>query len=353
MKQYRIVGLMSGTSLDGLDIAYCEFREEETWKYQIQHAITVPYPEDWRVRMLGLSSLAAKELVIFHAEFGRYCGLRVSEFLKARNLEADFIASHGHTVFHQPADAYTFQAGDGAALCAAAGLAVVCDFRSMDVALGGQGAPLVPLGDKVLFAEYDYCLNLGGISNVSFEKNGARVASDIGVCNILLNELAGLRGKLFDEDGSMARAGKCSREMLKELNALTYYSLPFPKSLGREDLESTIMDIFRRNTFSLTPEDLMATAVEHIAQQTGPFLSGGKILLTGGGSFNHFLTERIAHYSTSQIVIPEQLLVNYKEALIFAFLGLRRWRNEFNCLKSVTGASRDSIGGAIYMANPG
>lgn len=352
MKSYRVTGLMSGTSLDGLDIAYCEFREEQHWKYQILHAITIPYPDDWRTRMLNLGSLSGMELVRFHTGFGKYCGMRVAEFLKERNLKTDFIASHGHTVFHQPAAGYTFQAGDGAALCAAAGLSVVCDFRSMDVALGGQGAPLVPVGDQLLFGEYEYCLNLGGISNVSFDRNGLRLASDISVCNILLNELAGLRGKLFDEDGKMARTGKCSDEMLKELNALPYYFLPFPKSLGREDLESTIIAVFRQNRFNLSPEDLMATAVEHVAQQIGPYLSGGKSLLTGGGALNHFLTERIAHYSTSQIIIPDDLMVNYKEALIFAFLGLKRWRQELNCLKTVTGASRDCIGGAVYLAEP-
>ncbi len=350
MDSYRIVGLMSGTSLDGLDIALCHFTMDENWSFEIVAAETVSYDEAFKVKLSGLSKGSAIDLARFNIDFGRYCGEKVADFIKREKVAADFIASHGHTIFHQPAAGYTCQIGDGAALSVAAGLPVVCDFRTTDVALHGQGAPLVPIGDQLLFREYSYCLNLGGIANISFEKDGKRLAFDISACNILFNHLALEKGLSYDKDGEIAKSGKVHSGLLEKLDAGKYYSKAFPKSLGREDVDIILNEHFTMNSYSLNTEDLMATAVEHVARQIGKYAESGKMLVTGGGAFNSYLMARIKKYSGATLILPDPLLVNYKEALIFAFLGLRRWRSEYNCLSSVTGANRDNIGGAIYLS---
>ncbi len=350
MDSYKIVGLMSGTSLDGLDIALCHFTLAEHWSFEIVAAETVNYDEGFKVGLSGLSKGSALDLVRFNIDFGKYCGEKVADFIARKKVEVDFIASHGHTIFHQPAAGYTCQIGDGAALSVAAGLPVVCDFRSTDVALHGQGAPLVPIGDQLLFSEYNYCLNLGGIANISFEKDGKRIAFDISACNILFNHLALEKGLAYDKEGEIAASGRVHSGLLEKLDAGKYYTKTFPKSLGREDVDIILKEYFTLNSYSLSTEDLMATAVEHVARQIGKYAEAGKMLVTGGGAFNSYLMARIEEYSGSTLILPTPLLVNYKEALIFAFLGLRRWRSENNCLRSVTGAMRDNIGGAIYLS---
>jgi len=350
MDSYKVIGLMSGTSLDGLDIAFCDFSFKDKWEYKIVQAETIEYDENMRIRLSSLAGSTALEFASFHVAFGKFCGDKVAAFLKRNKLKADFIASHGHTIFHQPALAFTTQIGDGAALSVAAGLPVVCDFRSVDVALGGQGAPLVPLGDELLFRDYTACLNLGGIANISFAKDGGRVAFDISVCNILFNYLAMKSGNTFDRDGEMARAGKVNSTLLEQLNSLPYYQMNYPKSLGREDVDKIIDNYIEKNEYNLSLQDLMATAVEHVAMQIAKFADTGSLLITGGGAFNRFLLFRLKEFSRAELCVPDPLLVNYKEALIFAFLGLKRWRSELNCLKSVTGAKRDSVGGAIYSS---
>lgn len=341
---------MSGTSLDGLDIAYCRFVFDGHWSFEIVAAETVSYNEVLKKSLSELSRGSALDLAKSNIDFGRYCGEKVADFVKREKLEVDFIASHGHTVFHQPAAGYTCQIGDGAALSVAAGIPVVCDFRSTDVALHGQGAPLVPIGDQLLFHDYDYCLNLGGIANISFDRDGVRLAFDLSVCNILFNHLANKMGLDYDKDGEIAASGKVHSELLEKLDSEKYYAKAFPKSLGREDVDIILQKYFTLNSDSLSIEDMMATAVEHVARQIGKYAESGKMLLTGGGAFNSHLVSRIQKYSAAKLVIPDSILVNYKEALIFAFLGLRRWRSEANSLRSVTGAMRDSVGGAIYIA---
>ena len=339
---------MSGTSLDGLDIALCDFHLDEKWTFKILEAETISYDESLKQQLFGLSKGSAVELAKSHTMFGRFCGEQVADFMRRKKVRAHFVASHGHTVFHQPSSGFTTQIGDGASMSVEAGLPVVCDFRSTDVALGGQGAPLVPLGDQLLFAEYDSCLNLGGIANISFEAEGKRVAFDISACNILFNHLAQEKDMAYDKGGEIASSGKVHSKLLEELNSEKYFSKVYPKSLGREDVDLILNKYFVLNSYALSIEDLMATAVEHVAQQIGKLAVSGKMLVTGGGAFNSNLVSRIKNYSGATPVIPDQLLVNYKEALIFAFLGLKRWRSEVNCLGTVTGASRDNIGGAIY-----
>jgi anhydro-N-acetylmuramic acid kinase len=284
-----------------------------------------------------------------HAAYGQYLGTLVRSFLKRNNAKADFISSHGHTVFHQPGNHFTAQAGDGAALSAACGLPVVCDFRTADVALGGQGAPLVPIGDQLLFSEYEYCLNLGGIANISFSRGGKRIAYDICPVNMVLNHLASEKGKGYDKGGKMAEKGYFNVILLSKLNSAPYYQRTYPKSLGREEIEKYFFKILKREKAST--EDKLHTFIEHVAIEIAAATRNrkGKMLVTGGGAYNDYLISRIRAHSSLQVVIPSPKIIEFKEALIFAFLGVLRWRNEVNTLKSVTGARRDSSGGAIYM----
>ncbi|MEI6764771.1 MAG: anhydro-N-acetylmuramic acid kinase [Bacteroidota bacterium] len=350
---YHVIGIMSGTSLDGVDLAYCEFRcNENRWHYAIIEAVTCPYPLGWPEKLRQLETGSALDLAKTHNELGRLYGSMVASFIETHRLKPLFIASHGHTIFHQPGNGFTTQIGDGAAIAAKCGLPVINDFRSMDVALGGQGAPLVPMGDRLLFSDFDYCLNIGGFANISYEKSGKRLAYDVCPANIVLNELAQSSGKAYDNDGNIARQGRIDEKLLNALNGLNYYKISPPKSLGREWLCAEFLPMLHESKRRL--EDNMATVVEHIATQIGAAVTGnsnGKLLLTGGGAYNNFLVERIRFHSNAQIIVPDALTVEFKEALIFAFLGVLRWRNENNGLSSVTGARADSCGGAVYSGN--
>jgi anhydro-N-acetylmuramic acid kinase len=353
---YRLLGLMSGTSLDGLDLAYCEFRESGgSWEYSIGAAETVPYAPEWKQRLASLERGTAFDFVSADTEYGHLLGHRCLEFIKKHNLEPLFIASHGHTIFHQPASGITSQIGSGAAIAAEAGLPVVCDFRSLDVALGGQGAPLVPIGDELLFTDYDFCLNLGGFANISTRIEGRRIAFDICPVNIVMNALAAKVGLEYDRNGEMASTGKVDQPLLNRLNALPYYSMKAPKSLGKEWTITNIWPLL--DASGLPVADLLATCCEHAAIQIGRACEAdsanpGTLLVTGGGALNTHLIERIRVHAQPRIVIPEPAVIHYKEALVFAFLGLLRWLDRSNCLASVTGANHDNPGGAIYSSHP-
>jgi anhydro-N-acetylmuramic acid kinase len=341
---------MSGTSLDGVDLAFCRFhREAGKWDYTIEAAETVPYPAVWKERLESAERSSALEISLTDAEYGRYLGKLAKEFLRKYNLDADFIASHGHTIFHQPEKGMTLQIGKGSALAAESGFMVVNDFRSQDVSLGGQGAPLVPVGDRLLFGEYGYCLNLGGFANISYDAGEKRIAFDICPVNIVMNRLAGARGQAYDRDGLLARKGSVVPGLVEKLNDLLYYEQQPPKSLGKEWVISHINPLLDKNDESV--EDLLTTFCEHIAEQiarcTDP--AGGMVLATGGGALNTYLMERIRAHAGNSIIVPDLLTVNFKEALIFAFLGVLRIRNEVNVLASVTGASRDHSSGVIWF----
>jgi anhydro-N-acetylmuramic acid kinase len=353
-KIWKIVGLMSGTSLDGLDIALCEFSLEKTKEvsFRILKSTTIEYTEHEKTR-LSLMEASAVQLAETDVWFGGFCGEKVSDFLQKHSLQADLVASHGHTVFHQPSKKFSTQIGQGAALSASAGLPVVCDFRSMDVALGGQGAPLVPIGDQLLFKEFAFCLNLGGIANISVKRGDGIIAYDVCPANIPFNLLARQKGMEYDRNGEMARKGKVDELLLAKMEQLGFYSLPSPKSLGKEWIDEAFLPLL--NSSSLTIEDKMATVCEHvskrIAEEVLQYASmGSSLLVTGGGAFHSYLIEKLEEKLGNRctVHIPVAQLVNFKEALVFAFLGYLRVNNKVNSLGQVTGARKDSIGGALY-----
>ena len=350
MKSQLAIGIMSGTSLDGLDLALCEFQLNSAgWRYKILKADTLAYTKDWHDKLSMAPGFSGEELLRLHSDFGRFIGLEARKFLGKTGLKAEIICSHGHTVFHQPQNGFTFQLGEGSAIAANAGITTISDFRNLNVALGGQGAPLVPLGDEVLFAEYNYCLNLGGISNISFQHKRKRVAYDICPVNMILNYISGDLGMEYDNEGHAGRKGVIHTGLLEKLNSLSFYKQSFPKSLGREWLEKEFLPIL--NKYQLKPVDKLRTVYEHIAMQISLAMdsrSRKSALVTGGGAFNTFLIELIQSYTKHQIQIPDALLVNYKEALIFAFLGVLRMHDYINCFSSVTGSRYDCSGGAIH-----
>lgn len=347
MKKYRAIGLMSGTSLDGLDIVLSEFWYDNAWNFKILKAITQDYSAEVLNRLQRSQLLSARDLKKLDNDLGDFFGDAVVNFLSDID-SVDFIASHGHTIFHEPDKNLTLQIGNGANIYAKTGIKTICDFRSVDVALNGQGAPLVPIGDQYLFSQYDACLNLGGFSNISFQKNGERIAFDICPVNIVLNEFAQkLYQKEFDENGDFGKSGKVNLDVLKRLNNLSFYATLPPKSLGKEWLDGE----FRFIVEDIEDVDIFASLYEHIAQQIVIVLnenSFGNVLITGGGANNSFLIDLIRAKTNTKIVLPERNIIDYKEALIFSFLGVLRMEMLVNCLSSATGSLKDNIGGAIY-----
>lgn len=346
---------MSGTSLDGLDIASCIFnRKGQHWEYRIEAAECIAYTEYWQEQLQEAHRLSGYQLLRLHKEYGVYLAEQVNEFTRANRLQPGLISSHGHTVFHEPGNMLSFQLGDGAVIYALTGIPVVCDLRAVDVAAGGHGAPLVPIGDRLLFAEYEMCLNLGGIANISYEKEGSRIAYDICPCNLILNRIAMEKGAAYDAFGAWAANGRVNAALMDRLNSWPYYSFLPPKSLDKEALLAELMPLFDTE---IPVEDRLATATLHIAMQIAKAIhqayrhsANAKILITGGGAFNNFLVEQLQRMTGVQVVMPDANLVNFKEALVFAFLGLLRIEGQANGLGSVTGAKTDTIGGALWGA---
>jgi len=341
------VGTMSGTSLDGIDIALCRFWEsDERWNFEILDAKTVYYSTDWKGKLRNAPALGAQEFLKLNNEYGRYTGDLINQFLQGFQ-PPDLIASHGHTIFHQPENSFTFQLGNGAAIAAKTNITTVSDFRNLDVALGGQGAPLVPVGDQLLFPEFGYCLNIGGFANISFLSDGKRVAFDICPANIILNEMAMKKGFNFDQDGQIGALGHIDNQLLLKLNNLGYYKQKWPKSLAREWIEREITPLLAVSGLSV--EDQAATFYEHIAVQiASTIINNGNMLVTGGGAHNSFLLGKLKSKISCRITLPEQKLVDFKEALIFAFLGVLTSSGKINVYSSTTGSTRDHIGGTIF-----
>ena len=341
---------MSGTSLDGIDIAYCEFTKKEQWEFKIIFAETFAYNDQWKNILSNVENSSAIDLARNNVFLGQLFGNITNAFIdfnKIEKSEIDAIASHGHTIFHQPELALTTQIGCGAQIAALTSIATVCDFRTTDVALGGQGAPLVPIGDRELFSEFNYCLNIGGIANVSFTENGNRISFDVGLANIVGNYLCQQLKLEYDDAGKIAASGSCDDSLLKELNAVNYFDSAPPKSLGKEFFKEEIKSILDKNKSSV--EEKLHTFGVHLGYQIGRHLHNGKCIVTGGGAYNDFWVEQIKKHAKAEIVIPNKEIIDFKEALVFAFLGLLRLENEPNALSSVTGASSNSSGGCVYL----
>ena len=355
MPPYRIIGLMSGSSLDGLDIAYCFFEKgNDGWTFSIEKADCIEYSNEWQEKLRTARELDGKALWKLHSDYGHLLSGMVNDFIAKNNLSGaiDLIASHGHTVFHFPAEHFTTQIGDGAALATGTGIQVACDLRTADIALGGQGTPIVPIGDLLLFKEYQYLLNLGGIANLTAKSNENIIAFDICAANQVLNHYASLKGHEYDKNGALADSGKLSQPLLDALDGLAYYQKPHPKSLDNGFSKDVMIPLIE--SFDISIEDKLHSYCEHIARQIAQHIdrvklsSSGSLFITGGGAFNTYLVSRIAAHSSLPIHIPAAEVVKYKEALVMAFIGLLRMRNETNVLSTVTGATRSSIGGALY-----
>jgi len=344
-----IIGLMSGTSLDGLDIIYVRFNSENITNYSILSTETYQYDDYWRQQLNNAYHFSASDLYRLDAAYGFFLGKKVLEFIHKNNIkQVDLISSHGQTIFHNPEESFTTQIGNGAYINAITKIKTISDFRTQDMALGGQGAPLVPIGDQVLFGSYQYCLNIGGFANVSFEKNQQRIAFDICPANIVLNYYAKKLEKTYDENGNIARSGKLIPELLKELNNISFYKEEKPKSLGWEFVESEVIPLIKKNAYNIS--DILHTYTEHIAIQIAKRTGKGKMLITGGGAHNQYLVSQIKKYSSADIIIPDKTIIDFKEALIFALLGLLREQNKINILASVTGSEIDHSSGVIYNA---
>jgi anhydro-N-acetylmuramic acid kinase len=378
-ESYTAIGIMSGTSVDGLDLALCRFSVSEgNWLTEIIKTKTIPYDgTQWTGRLSGANHLSGFQLMELHRDFGRFTGTSVKIFLENADCKVDLIASHGHTVFHQPDKGITLQIGDGAEIASVTGIITVSDFRRLDMALGGQGAPLVPAGDELLFGQYSHCLNLGGIANVSFRKNGRRLAYDICPVNIVLNRLAQFLGYGYDNNGELAGKGHVDRGLLHSLENLPFYRLHGPRSLGREWVDEIFMPVLEK--YDIGIEHKLRTVCEHIALRIAAAVASpaphvtvitennnkpyghqdefmgsvpdqpASLLVTGGGARNGFLVKLITEKAENiYTVIPDQQLIDFKEAIVFAFLGVLRMRNQANCLSSVTGARSDNSGGIIH-----
>ena len=341
-----IIGVMSGTSLDGLDIVKCHFFKGKNWDYTIEKGITIKYSDFWKKTLRNLHLKEQKEISKINIEYGSFIGNEINKFISNNNSKIDLIASHGHTIFHEPEKKLTLQIGDGQTISNISKCTTVSNFRALDVSLNGQGAPLVPIGDLHLFSKYKYCLNIGGFANISIKKNNSIIAYDICPANIILNHISNKINFDFDIDGKISASGKIDSQFLKKLNQISFYKKTHPKSLSREWLEKNILSLDEIN--NKKPNDLLATFCEHIGYQIGNKLKEKSVYITGGGAHNKFLISRIKNYSKSKIIIPDKLNVDYKEAMIFGFLGILKIKKENNCLKDVTGAIKDSCGGIIH-----
>jgi anhydro-N-acetylmuramic acid kinase len=356
---YNVIGLMSGSSLDGLDIAYTQLTEiSGKWTYEILNAECVPYPDVLAAELKNANKVSVPEFLKLHTSYGHYLGEQVNHFIKRNNLQhkVHFIASHGHTVWHEPSARTTSQIGDGAAIAGWTLLPVISDLRSMDVALGGQGAPIVPIADKLLFTDYDFCLNIGGIANITINSDEP-LAFDICPANQLLNHFAGKQNKAYDDKGTMARSGNSNDTVLQKVNEVAFYNLSTPKSLHNGFVTEEVLPHFDALD---NDHDALHTAARHIAVQIAkavlPYqnpLLAQKMLVTGGGAFNDFLMETLKEEleknGNIELVIPDEETVKHKEAVAMALIGTLRWREETNVLHSVTGAHRSSVGGAMWL----
>lgn len=345
---YNVIGMMSGTSLDGVDLVYAKFKKEDYTTFKIIHATTISYSSEWKTILQEAIFYNAFQLQEINDRYGDLIGDMISQFIREFEIsKIDFIASHGHTILHKPHEGVTLQIGNGQWIANKTGVTVICDFRTQDVQLGGQGAPLVPIGDALLFENYSHCVNLGGFANVSFDNEHKRIAYDICPVNIVLNHYTRKIGLDFDSSGKISSEGLLNNELFHLLNNLQYYKERPPKSLGLEWVQEKVFPLI--DTKETLLKNILRTYVEHAALQIGTSVKNSpSVLYTGGGVFNTFLMNRIEFFANQRVALKEKELIEYKEALIFAFLGVLRFENKVNCLASVTGASRDHSSGKIF-----
>ena len=344
------IGLMSGTSLDGLDIVLCHFSKDDYKRFEIVDSTTIKYSRKLKEQLQSAGSLSAYRFIQLHREYGRWTGEQINRFLKSHNQKVDIIASHGHTVFHEPGKNINFQIGDGAAIAATTGITTVSDFRTFDITLGGQGAPLIPIVDRDLFGESDACINIGGFANISLDSDSRRVAWDICPVNTVMNKLSATFNLEYDKGGKKGRSGEVIDELLNELESLNYYQQTPPKSLGTEWLESRVWPLIKKYPNYKT-ESIMATFYEHVANRISSDLNSNRVssvLFTGGGVKNSYLMSLISSRYNGKLTVPDEEIIDFKEALGFAYLGVLRAKGLTNCLKSVTGARQDSSSGVIH-----
>lgn len=344
------IGLMSGTSLDGVDLIYVSFEKGKNYSFEIIRAKTYSYSNEWKHRLQNAFNQSEEKISAIDIEYGEYLGNLINDFIADFQIDTiEFVASHGHTIFHKPEQEITLQIGNGQVISEIINHKVIYDFRTQDVKFGGQGAPLVPIGDKLLFSEYKYCLNLGGFANISFENNEERIAFDICPVNIVMNHYTQKIGLEYDDKGKLASEGEINCELLRELNNLPFYTDDKPKSLGYEFVIDVIFPLVDK--YNLSEKDILRTFVEHVVIQiSNKIKSKGELFITGGGTFNVFLIDELRKRISNQIILPTKEIIDFKEALIFAFLGLLRVDNQINCLKSVTGAKKDHSSGQICVS---
>lgn len=346
---FKIIGIMSGTSLDGIDIAHCTFKESRDWTYKIDKAITVQYPKKLKNKLKSSIELSGYDLIKLDHSLGEFIGLEINKFIKYNNLNPELISSHGHTVFHNPKEKIGLQIGNANKILSIVKLPVINNFRELDIILGGQGAPLVPIGEKLLFKGYNYFINLGGILNLTKIDPRNMYAYDVVASNLVLNNISNKLNLEYDHKGEIARNGKLIPKLFDKLNSIEYYKKNYPKTIGIEWINKNIYPTIYKLNYNL--KDVMNTFSNHIAYQLIKNINGekNKILVTGGGAYNEYLIEKIKLYDNNknEWIIPNDNLVNYKEALIFAFMGLLKRMNKQNILNDVTGCKFKISGGNI------
>ena len=351
MNKYYVVGIMSGTSLDGLDVVWSKLSFNKAWFYEIIDGKTYEYSPRWKNELKNAHKIKARDLVFLDKKLGNYIGEKINDFLKEKKIQKsqiDLISSHGHTLFHEPENNLTKQIGNGAYICSKTKIKTVSDFRTIDVAFGGQGAPLVPIGDQLLFGSCKGCLNLGGIANISYNLKEKRVAGDINFANMISNYLSNKIGHSFDKDGELAKQGKIDENLILKLEELDFFKKEFPKSLGVEDFNHWYKPLFEECKSSIN--DQLYTSGTHLCRTIKNifnFDSDDRLLITGGGAYNKFWINKIKELKI-KTVIPETKLIDFKEALIFSLLGVLKLRSEINILSSVTGSSKDLSAGVIH-----
>jgi len=350
MKIFYVIGVMSGTSLDGVDLVYVKFIQDEKWSFEIINSKTYKYEDSVSKLLTKISEKSLEEIKLIDREYSKKLADIIKRFIFEFSIKnIHFVSSHGHTAIHDPSNSITYQIGNLPIISQEINQNVICDFRAQDIELGGQGAPLVPVGENYLFHEYDSFINLGGFANISKYESEKLIAYDICPVNIVLNDLSKKIGKDYDNRGAIASSGKLILNLYKELEELEYYQINPPKSLGIEWVNKKIIPLINNyNDYKI--EDLLNTLSNHIANQVSNNLKDlDKVFITGGGAYNDYLINVINSKTNCEIIIPSNNIIEFKEALIFAFLGVLRYLNINNCYSSVTGASKDHCSGKIYL----